>query len=394
MSEQHKPFTVYKDADGVRYMLVVTSNSYQDREGEYLSTEALKGYVDSQWSDDKWAGDNVLLFWHDGPPIGDIVHADMEGPFLFEVAQERQSGLPLIKAYTGAMWDYVENHPDEQWGASHGFGYLPEDKEMTDDGPVYHKIRKYETSILPLEYAANAYTISGVVQMSENKARDEKLDGIMPGWGDKLRSFLGLEKGELDEAGIEHKALGPQITQQDFADALTAAVKMVAIKADEGEEVTLKDVVQDVAEAFMEVPAVSLEAAEEILAVEDATDADTDEPDAEPVEESAEHEHTEPEPDELEKALTKSVAFNEQLMTDQKAIVDVLGGMAETLKGLVDLPERFSEVEKNVTAMQAEFEQRPRASRSTATLVSEEVAKELGADDEPKKWFGKYPATE
>lgn len=385
-------FTVYKDDDGIRHMVIVSSNGYKDRESEYVSAESLQSYVDSQWQGSEWAGDNVLLFWHDGPAIGEIVHADMEGPFLFEVARERDSGLPLVKAYTRAIWDYIENHPEEKWGASIGFGYKPDDKELTDDGPVYHKIRKYETSILPVEYAANAYTVSGVIQMTQ--ARDEKLNGIMPGWGDKLRTILGLEKGKLDEAGIEHKALGPQITQQDLVDTVVMAVKMVAIKDNEGEEVSLKDVVQGVVDELMDIPTVSVEAAEQILAVEDVDNADTAEPDAEPVEEAADHDHTEPEPNELEKALSGVVSLNEQLIEEQKAFAEQLPALIGALEALADIPAELAEVKATVADMQANFKQRPRASVAAETLASEEVVKEVIADDSEVTLFGRIPVKE
>ena len=53
---------VFKAADGTRHMLIVTSNSYKDREDQTITTAALTDYVERQWSGDEFAGDNVLLF--------------------------------------------------------------------------------------------------------------------------------------------------------------------------------------------------------------------------------------------------------------------------------------------------------------------------------------------
>lgn len=226
--------------------------------------------------------------------------------------------------------------------------------------------------------------------------RDEKLNEIMPGWGDKLRAILGLEKGKLDKAGIEHKALGPQITKQDFADAVELAVKMIAIKADEGDDVDIKAEVQAAVDELMTVPQVDLETAGDILQVDDKPEADTAEPDAEPVEDAAahEHEHEAVEPDELEKALTKNLAFNEQLITDQKALVEVLteiAGEFKALKELTGLTPKVEALETAIKAMQGEFKQRPRASRANETLADPDAVREMTKDTETTMLWGHIP---
>ena len=381
-SEGGKSISIYKGVDGNRHMLIVTSNAYQDREDEFVSADALKGYVESQWADDQWQGDNTLLFWHDGPPIGDIVHADMEGPFLFEVARERKSGLPFIQHYTKAIWDYVQNNPSEKWGASHGFGFLEGDKEQTDDGSVYHSIRKFETSIVPVEYAANAYTVSGVIDMTK---RDEKAEQIVgTGVLDKLRGFLRGQTEELDNAGRQRKSLGPQVTKQDLIDVATLAIANAVEKSVDDEEINMKDLVSEALDDLMEVPTVNLETAEEILAVED----DEQEPT-----EDAKHDHTEQEPSELEKALVSLVEFNEQLVTDQKALVEAMPNLTAFLTGIKALEKVAGDIETlrgEVAEMQENFKQRPRASQAESTKAPEndEHAKEITKGDAKKLAFG------
>lgn len=146
--------TVTHGGDGLRYMFIITSNSYPDREDETITTRALQEYVDQAWEDGSIS--QPLRWWHDDelPDIGKIVWADMEGPFLLELAQELPTKLSQI------IFDYIEQHPDEHWAASHGFDFPEDDKTVSG---VYKKIYKFETSLLPLKAAANPYTMSAVV---------------------------------------------------------------------------------------------------------------------------------------------------------------------------------------------------------------------------------------
>lgn len=140
-------------------MLIITSNSYKDREDEYISTAALSDYVESAWDGDTFIGDNVLLYHHRGPVIGYIVWADMQGPFLVEVARKRRSRLPAIQKYIDTIWSWVKHSP-AGWGASHGFRYRKADR---DSAATYHRILKKETSVLRRLLAANPYTYAEVV---------------------------------------------------------------------------------------------------------------------------------------------------------------------------------------------------------------------------------------
>jgi len=199
--------TMYKGADGLRYMMIVTSNSYEDRDDETITTKALKSYVERAWAvEDKCLPNNEALFWHGGDPIGDVVWTDMEGPFLYEVIKERPNAwIKLSKQVRGtikAIWDFIESNPQHyRWGASHGFKYLDSAKH---DG-VYNLISKFETSVLPLDAAANPYTFAGVIDPMN---RDKVLDDMtkIPGLAGKFRKGIRQVKQELDNLGLEHKA--------------------------------------------------------------------------------------------------------------------------------------------------------------------------------------------
>jgi hypothetical protein len=210
--------TVLKGEDGARYMFVVTSNSYKDREAEFITSAALERYVDKSWiADDVCKTDNVLKFWHDDPTlplpdIGEIVWADMEGPFLIEVGKEAPN------TWAKSVFDYREAHPDEKWGASHGFYYEEKRINPGRGEATYDEIEKFETSILPLSAAANAYTFSGVVSM---KSRDSVIEKILgEGAVEGLRKGVQDKKRTLDGQGLEHKALAQKGVLENLAGEL------------------------------------------------------------------------------------------------------------------------------------------------------------------------------
>lgn len=211
-----KPGTaVIKGADGKRYMLIVTSNAYKDREGETITSAALAADVDRCWiAEDQYRSDNPLLFWHDDRVvIGDIVWGDMRGPFLVEVARENNAPLARV------VFDYREAHPEEKWGASHRFVYRVTDRTETGD---YTRIIKRETSILPRAAAANLLTFSGVLPVS--KARDEYLNKMLglPNAADLLDQGIGALIAALDAAGVEHKSADEQPNTEDAVDRAAA----------------------------------------------------------------------------------------------------------------------------------------------------------------------------
>lgn len=159
--------TVTKTATGLRRMVIVASNAYIDREDEIVKESALRDYVDKSWSGDEFKGDNVLLWWHGGDKIGDIVFADMMGPFLVEVANEipdkviNLAGKGEDPFYTRikTVWDSIEKNAIE-WGASIGFAY----DTRTKDGNTYTHLAKLETSVLPRAFAANSFTLSKITR--------------------------------------------------------------------------------------------------------------------------------------------------------------------------------------------------------------------------------------
>lgn len=161
--------TLLKDKAGRRYMFIITSNGYKDREKEHVATKALQEYVNACWTADNTAfvGQQDHYIWHarNLGSISDLKYADMWDGFLVELW--RENGTALSKAF----YNFVERHSDVRWGASHGFF-------AEQDGDTYTKIYKFETSTLPLAEAANLATLSEVLPVANKSKREELLQKL------------------------------------------------------------------------------------------------------------------------------------------------------------------------------------------------------------------------
>lgn len=411
MASEHKnfhPVTAFK-MDGQRYMLLVSTNGFKDREGEYVSQYAMRDEINRQWDEDGFHGDNVMKFWHAGPPIGDIIWADQEGAFTIEVARERTSGSPLIQAYTTAIWDYLEQGPDEPYGASIGYAYRDSDKTLTLDSesaiaPLYQRLRKSETSPLPTNEAANPYTFSGVIEMTTK--RDQELDKILGKSGilEPIRRLLSGAQQDLENEGKEAKQFSGKttITRQDMVDMVEFGVKSVMDKAVElaaetkdGDDtpatVDMDAIIGEVVDTFMTVPTVDLEIAADILAVNDADapEAEAEGEDAHAHAESGEHAADGAAPVN-DKALEAVIELNKSLTNDQAEIVKALQAVVPELAKVAGLSEQVKALKTEVARLNDEFKHRPRASVAAETVskqASERVQEYLEAEKQAEDNF-------
>lgn len=199
---------ITKGADGSRYMFIITSNSYEDRDNETITSKALETYEASCYpGEGLFHCDNPLLWWHDDDvPMGEIVAVSYSEPFLVEVAKELPSPTARV------LWDFAETNGDNA-GASHRFGFREED--LQPDGSYTH-IFKQESSYLPeRNLAANLMTFSGVIDNTmSNPQSDAWLNKIFSAaTGGKIKDAaakIHAKSGELDKElaalGITHKA--------------------------------------------------------------------------------------------------------------------------------------------------------------------------------------------
>lgn len=368
-----KAVTVYKGEDGARYMALVTSNSYRDREDDWITTEAWQEWVDKQWDGDQFVGKSVLDFWHIDPPIGKAVWANVQDGFLTEIYKERTSGIPLVQTFTTAIWDYIEKQDD--YGASHLFLFDPEQSEKADDGRTIRAILdKPRSTALPKTYAANPYTYSGVLSMSDEqqKQRDDILSQIFgENFSAGLRALVGREKTKLDQAGIEHKSIGPSVSKDDLIDVLVVSTKEAtkqvleaAAQKDDGADaapVDVRAIVEETINALMEIPETNIEDYAETLAVDE-----TDQDEATPVVD-----------DETKALLTKAVTAYDSVTQDNAALLEAFTTLAEQFKSFGTVPEALTKIASRVDALERQLSQRSkRATRAAETLV-ESLSPEL-----------------
>ena len=197
---------IRKEGDESRYMVLITSNSYEDREKETITTKALEQYEASCYpGEGLYHNDNPLVYWHDRDIVmGDIIAVNLSGPFLIEVAKEAKTPVARV------LWDIAE--VSQSAGVSHEFGYLSKDR--SDDG-TYTRIFKQETTWLPhIDLAANGMTYAGVVGMASaasDKWLDETFERIagVKNASAKLHAKTGELERELEAVGITHKAFPP-----------------------------------------------------------------------------------------------------------------------------------------------------------------------------------------
>jgi hypothetical protein len=363
LSRHKTGVTIFKGQDGYRYMFIVTSNSYKDREDETITTKSLTRYVEKAWAvEGKCLPNNTLELWHTGKPIGDVIWADMEGPFLIEVAKERpnkQLTLNLhgrsIKTTVKAIWDAIEAL-DIRWGASHGFKY-PENAK-TKDG-TYHYIAKFETSILPLDAAANPYTFAGVINdMDRNEFLEDLLQDVnKPGISKALRKGVGQLNNILKRQGLQHKANKP--ASKGLLEDLTTGIDGVLAQITDSGDTTLRDrIIQVIAETLTAAPAADAPVSDEAVVTEYMED--------EPTEEAA---VVDPEMVAKQlKLMTRLIASQEQIAEDNRKTRednertrDAVIEIASVVKGLKDvtklpdanekLSDRMTELEKRLKSV-------------------------------------------
>lgn len=218
---------VFKGVDGARYMFLISSNAYEDRERETMTSKALSAYEASCYPG---AGlfncDNPLLWFHDPDvPIGTIEAVNYSQPFLIELAKELPDD-PVAKV----IWDFAEQNGDNA-GASIKFGYLEEDR---NDNGEYTDIVKLETSYLPERaLAANVRTYAGVINDMSSKESDKRLNeifakatgGTIENAAEMIHAKSGEFKKKLAALGQVHKALDDPTAITDETDEAVAAAE-------------------------------------------------------------------------------------------------------------------------------------------------------------------------
>lgn len=384
--------TVMKSADGTRYMFIITSNSYEDREGETITTKALEQYVRESWpAEDKCITNNKHLYWHDDNiHIGDIIWCDMQGPFLIELSKEianeftQKTGAHAGVYPVSVLWDYFEAHPEDRQGASHRFKYFEGDR----DDATYEWIKKEETTTLPLRSAANGITFSGVIDMTHKDNELEKIVGIA-GIGKKLRDAPDQLKAALDELGVQHKALPPEATATD-ATAAPAAMEPKPEAAPPPDEATaLTDIVMQVIEANNQQPNVTMEqvkqaimvAIQQYMAAQGAAEKPADAKPAPPPPASKALATDDLGRADLMAAVKELTRFNNELVDTQAQLAQDLTGITKALEVIAPIVATVSQVPEALMQLTGRIDNVEKQVSGRPRIASQDAATQINMDD-------------
>lgn len=221
-----KSFTVYKDHAGAPRWIARTTTAYRDRDGEILSTDALDR--DSQrMTATKQFG--PLRYWHCGKPdptsedapwgpgldIGDCDYSVVIGRTRVESGTFRS---PVIAEKMAQAAHLHEMSP--------GFFHAP---DAPDVGGVFHDIRTFERSPVPLSHARASNLFTGFTVKESSMTPEEAQD--------LTRRF----KAAITELGLDSStALG--LAGGLIATEKEASAQQIAFKSTEYPDVVLNGV--------------------------------------------------------------------------------------------------------------------------------------------------------
>lgn len=239
-AEQHgSSFVAFKAADGRDWLLTFSTNAFEDREGEIFATKAIEEYV-ARHENDKTKGE--YQFWHlPGSKFGDIKWQGTAGRFLVEAGPF--DNTPTGRAFKAFFAKNPSGHsvvaPDG-WGCSHKYEYRSKDRE---DG-VYDWFEKSETTILPLDAAANEHTApvflgKELVEMNERQQNALELIGGKDLV--KMVETVGQKATENLEQTVNFKSGDPaaiirQVAEATEDEAVKAQLTNIASEMDNSQE--------------------------------------------------------------------------------------------------------------------------------------------------------------
>lgn len=194
MEKEHNAILIEKDSKDQWRWVGWVSNNFVDWDGDIISEDAHKEYVD--WLDKNMDVAPAFVCWHlPGTARKSSVDFAMyeKGFLIMSGALEEDEAAGLLKAQAKV-----------DLGMSHGTFVLSRDPK---DLRVIAKYRMYEASDLPLVKAANPFTDFETVSKEVGMNKKEYLAQIL-GSVEKADAFLektGLKQKALDEAGVESK---------------------------------------------------------------------------------------------------------------------------------------------------------------------------------------------
>lgn len=236
-SQVNKSYAFKTYSDG--WFEIWPTNSYQDRDGEFFTSESIKNLVERHEAEEI---KGETWFWHvPGSKFGTIYEqAVVEQHFLVQLG--KFDNTPVGNAFKEFFSLYPDGHPEIApwgWGASHGYAYIQSDREQ--DG-TYNWFDIKESTVLPVHLAANVHNprpFKEVFTMNDKQkkafAEIGKLVGV-PDLVEQITASAHLKKEELD-GKIEHKSVDiepeqvPDTEDKSLAPSLTPEVVAMIAEA-------------------------------------------------------------------------------------------------------------------------------------------------------------------
>lgn len=194
---------VMKQANGSYRWILLSTNSYQDRDGEIVSQKAQEADVERM---NQTRNFGPLRLWHLGYPdvaqkeagpgvdIGDCDFSQMFGRIRVESGTFRNNRVAAA----------IKGHAD-QWLSSIGF-FHPLDQPDRDG--VYQDSFTFERSLLPRHYASNPLTpLAAIMKENDNMKQEEKIKQLSDLLGDAALADQVLKQAEATEKAAQERGL-------------------------------------------------------------------------------------------------------------------------------------------------------------------------------------------
>ena len=197
-------FTVFKEKDGNYRWVAVSSNAFIDGDKEIVSTKALE-------EDAARIGERGPLRWWHEPQL-DLGNTDFSG----------MHGKMLIESGTFSSPEIARAIGLKAKGLSMSVGFVHPHTEPDNDG-VFHNIKIFERSLLPVEKASNKFTKFEIVE--DNTMNETKYKALQDLVGDalvaKILATAAVSEKEAMDEGLRFKE--QKVASEDNLSVLTEA---------------------------------------------------------------------------------------------------------------------------------------------------------------------------
>ena len=241
----------YKTANGELWHLQISTNSFEDRHGEIITSEALERYVKAA---DLTGKRGMFNFWH--IPNTDFARKEFQmvvrkGTAAFLIEAGPYLDTPFGREAKAFFEQHPNGHPviaPEGWGSSPEFYFA--EKARTSEGN-FEEVWIVRSSTLPRFKAANIYTIAIQEAHMPLQIDDEKREGFKALFPKSADGILALVEGTADEL----TGAGKRSKEGDVPEGAVPEVDVAQTPEGDANESTVEDQpegAQDIGKAAFE----------------------------------------------------------------------------------------------------------------------------------------------